>query len=59
MIGYKDGPQLHTEKFQYDYIIKTKFQIRRCRALREHDDNYLDKEIETVSAQQAETFEVL
>ena len=28
-----------------------KIQIGRCDHMREHDDNYLDEEIETVSAQ--------
>jgi hypothetical protein len=32
--------------------------ISRCDHIREHD-NYLDEEIKTVSARQAETFEVL
>ena len=53
-----DDPQLHTEKFQHDYIIKQKIQMSRCNHIREHD-NYLDEEIKTVSARKAETFEAL
>jgi hypothetical protein len=49
-------PQLHTE-VQYELHHQRQIQTGRCVLMRERD-NYLDEEIETVSAQQTGTVEV-
>ena len=53
-----DDQHLTPEKVQHDYVINKKIQIGRCDHMPERD-NDLDEEFKTVSAQQAETFEVL
>ena len=49
-------PQFHAENF---CIIKQNTQIADSDRVREHHHGYLDEHSKTVSARQAETFEVL
>jgi hypothetical protein len=57
MMGYITIPHFTPKNFS-TITSSTKIQIGRCDHVREHD-NYLDEDIKTVSAQQAETFETL
>jgi hypothetical protein len=50
----QNDPQLHTKRFQHDHI--TTKNSDKIRSHAEHED-YLDEVIETVSAQQPETFQ--